>query len=207
MAIATAEQVRLMLPSLTGSLMDTDLDTLIARFDSLAAQFCGYPDSPGGTVGAARTIERTTYTFYLDGPTTTDPRILDLGVYPVSSVQSVYSDPLREYGSDTLVSSDDYTLIGDQGLLELSSTAADMWDTHYRAIKVSLTLGFDPVPRSIIQACALQVAHWWRGRGSIGQTSASQRGSSIQFSPNGLGLLPAVQALLSDFVLVGGSVG
>lgn len=207
MAIATAAQVRLYLPSLAGTAVDTELDTLVARFDSLAAQFCGYPDSPGGTAGASRTLERTTYTLYLDGPTTRDARVLDLGVYPVSSIQSIYSDPLRDYSSDTLVASSGYTLHGGEGLVELSSTASDVWDRGHRAIKASITLGFDPAPREIIQAAGIQVAHWWRNRPAIGQSSASQRGSSVQFSPTGLGLLPEVEALLSGFVLVGGSIG
>ena len=115
MALMTAAEARGYLPNIQGTAIDSELVTLIARFDAVAAQWCGFPDSPGGTVGAVQTLESASYVLYLDGPDPGDSSLLWLGVWPVTAIGSIYSDPIREYGSDTLVASSDYTLFGAQG--------------------------------------------------------------------------------------------
>ena len=205
MALMTAAEARAYLPNIQGTAIDSELVTLIARFDAVAAQWCGFPDSPGGTVGAVQTLESASYVLYLDGPDPGDSSLLWLGVWPVTAIGSIYSDPIREYGSDTLVASSDYTLFGDQGLVELSADSGESWSKRQRAIKATVTAGFSTVPSALKHAAGIQVAHWFRSRSVIGQKSVSQRGTST--TVQNLGLLDEVKQTLAAYVLTGGSVG
>ena len=202
MALMTADEVQVYLPALAGDAEDTTLDTLIARFDALAAEHLRFPDAPGGVVGASRTLEDSTYTLYIDGPDSQDPRILDLGVYPVVSITSIHADAIRAYGTDALVDSGDYTLFGAEGLVELTSAASSAWATGPRANKAVIVAGWTSIPAAIKHACGLQVAGWWKNRGTVGVRSTSQRGTSVQL--RALSLLPSVREALQPFVLMGG---
>ena len=204
MALMTAAEARLYLPSLTGTALDADLVTLIARFDAAAAEWCGFPEAPGGTVGAANTLESASYVLYLDGPDPSDSALLWLGVWPVTASASIYSDAIREYGSDTLVASSDYTLHGSEGLVELSADSGESWSTRRRAIKATITAGFSTVPSALKHATGLQVAHWFRNRGIIGQKSISQRGTSTTVQD--LTLLPEVTQILQSYACPSGSI-
>ena len=206
MALMTAAEARVYL-RISGTAEDTTIETLISRFDSLAAAWCGFPAAPGGAVAAPPTLESASYTLYLDGPTL-DPLTLDLCVRPVSAVASIYDDPLRAYGSDELVASGDYNLHGASGLVILTHDSTQgQWSTGYRAIKATVTAGWasGDAPTTIKHACGLQVAHWWRGRDSVGKTSVSQAGTSVSLRP--LTLLPEVMQALGPFMLMGGSYG
>ena len=205
MALMTADEVKAYVPALTGAAEDTTLDTLIARFDALAAEHCLFPGAPGGVVGAEKTLEDSTYTLYIDGPDPDDPRVLNLGIYPVVSVTSIHADAVRDYGSDTLVDSGDYTLFGAEGLVELTSTASSAWASGPRANKAVIVAGWATVPALIKHACGLQVAHWWKNRPTIGVRSVSQRGTTT--SMLALTLLPSTREALQPSVLMGGCCG
>ena len=205
MALMTAPEARVYLPSIGGTAIDSDLVTMIARFDAVAADWCGFPEAPGGTVGAAKTLESASYVLYLDGPDPSDSSLLYLDIWPVTAIASIYSDPIREYGAATLVAASDYTLFGAQGLVELSANSGETWSTRKRAIKATITAGFSTVPSDLKHAAGIQVAHWFRNRGVIGQKSISQRGTSTTVS--GLSLLPEVKQVLATYMLPGGSIG
>lgn len=206
MALLTAAETRAHLPQLAGTALDAELATLVAHFDAIAAEYCGFPASPGGTVGAARTLESATYTLYLDGPDPSDPSLLWVGVRPITAVSSIYSDPVREYGSGSLVASGDYTLHGGEGMVMMDWDSGDVWDSGSRAIKIAFTAGFSTVPAPIKRAAGLQVASWFKNRPAVGARNVSQQGTSIGYA-SPLELLPEVKQLLSGYVLAGGSIG
>jgi len=204
MAIMTATQAAAYLPMLEGAGEDTLLDTLIARFDALAAARLSFPAAPGGAANAARTLEDSTYTIYVDGPDPRDARVLRLGVYPVVSVTSVHADAVRDYGADTLVDASDYTLFGAEGVVELASSASSAWHTGARANRAIIIAGWTSLPADIQHACGLQVAHWWRNRATLGVRNMSQRGTSQGL--RSLALLPSVEQALEPHQLVGGAI-
>ena len=204
MALMTAAEARVYL-RISGTAQDADIEALIARFDAIAAGFCGFPMAPGGTIASPPTLESASYTLYLDGPTL-DPLTLDLGVRPVSAVASIYDDSLRAYEAAELVDSGDYTVHGASGLVILSHDSTQgQWSSGYRSIKATVTAGWSSgaAPTSIKHACGLQVAHWWRGRDSVGKKTVSQGGTSVSILP--LSLLPEVLQALGPYVLMGGS--
>ena len=144
MAVLDAATVREYLPSLTGTGEDTALDSLIARFGALAAQYLGYQPA---SVGGNPTVEDTTYTLYLDGD---GSKYLQLPITPVVSVTSLHVDIDRKYGSDRLVDSGDYELFGDEGLvlLKVDSTQGE-WDRGKRTVKAVVVAGFTTIPMPI----------------------------------------------------------
>ena len=174
MALVTAAEARLAIPALTSTGEDTNLDRLIDRAGAFMAAWCGYQPA---AVGGVPTLEDVAYTLYLDGPGGIE---LALPVGPLVSVASVYSDPLREYGSSVLVASSDYTLDGYRSLVILKeSSTQGAWDTGYRSIKITATAGFTTVPADIKQAAIQLIAHWWRLRRQAGKKSVSQEGGSV----------------------------
>ena len=197
MALITASEARGYIRTLTSTAEDTIIDTIIGRADGLMAAYCGFPAESG-----APTLESATYTHYLDGPA--HPREVRLPVWPVTSVTSIYDDPLLDYGATTLVSSGDYTLYGDEGLVVLNNTASWSWNTARRAIKATYVAGWSTAPNAIKHACALQSAHIFKHRDAIGSTSLSKAGGSATLSA--LGLLPEVKEALSPYRLTHGWV-
>ena len=174
MALVTAAEARLAIPALTGTGAASTLDTLIARAAAFLAAWCGYPPT---SAGGGATFEDSTSPMVLDGP---GGRELALPVGPLVSVTSVHSDPLREYGSDVLVASGDYSLDSYRSLVILDNDSTQgVWDTGYRAIKIVFVAGFATVPADIKQAAIGMVAHWWRLRRSAGKKSVSQEGGSV----------------------------
>ena len=134
MAIITAAQARLMIPQLTGTAEDTDIDTMIARADAVFGRWLGYPRASTSTQS---TVESTTYTHYLHGPMTTNKRAIMLPVRPVVSVTSVHDDTNLDYGSSFLVASGDYTIDTERGIVELNPDSTHGgWSRARRAIMV-----------------------------------------------------------------------
>ena len=178
MALVTAAEARLAIPALTSTGEDSNLDRLIDRAGAVLAAWCGYPPASAGGVA---TFEDATYTMVLDGPGGLE---LALPVGPLVSVTSVHSDPLREYGSDVLVASGDYTLDNHRSLIVLNDDSAQgAWGLGYRAIKVVFVAGFETVPVDIKQAAIAQVAHWWRLRRQAGKRSINQEGGTATLLP------------------------
>tara|TARA_Y100000310_G_scaffold27021_2_gene25718 strand:+ start:1108 stop:1704 length:597 start_codon:yes stop_codon:yes gene_type:complete len=198
MALITASEARGYVRTLTGTAEDPIIDTIIGRAGGLMAAFCGFPAESG-----APTMESATYTHYLDGPS--NPREIRLPVLPVTSVTSIYDDPLLDYGASTLVDSGDYTLYGDEGLVVLNNTASWSWNTARRAIKVTYVAGWSTAPNAVKHACALQAAHIFKHRDAIGSTSLSKAGGSANLSA--LGLLPEVRDALAPYRLTLSWVG
>lgn len=200
MALLTAAQARLYIPSLTGTAADSDLDLLIGRLHRVFAWYLGFMPNAAGNNPS---LETTTYTMYFDGP---GGQELRLPYIPVASITSIHDDPDRAYGSGDLVASGDYTLYGEEGLVILKNDAShSVWSTSKRAIKVVFVAGYATVPGPIVHAGGLQIAHWWAGRSHIGRTNVSQGGGSI--SIKSMELLPEVKEALAPYRMPQAFVG
>tara|TARA_R110000824_G_scaffold249220_9_gene438192 strand:- start:870 stop:1472 length:603 start_codon:yes stop_codon:yes gene_type:complete len=200
MALLDAATVREYIPALTGTAEDSQIESYIARFGALAAEWCGYP---AATVGGNPTFEVVSYTDYLDG---SGSKYLKLPVTPITGVTSAHVDIDRVYGSANLVASGDYDLFGDEGLLILKQTSVQgEWDAGTRTVKIIYTSGFSTTPMAIKHACAIQVAHWYSARSHIGKTSVTQGGGSASVAT--LELLPETRQALGPYRLASSFMG
>ena len=172
MAVITAAEARLLVPSLKGTTEDTNLNTYISRAESMLAGWLGF----GATAaGGAPTLEDVTYTRYYEGDLGGDT--LTLGIQPVASVTSIHDDPDWSYGANQLVASSDYTLDGETGIVHLNPLGGHGgFSTQKRAIKAVFVAGFATIPEHVKQAVAMQTAHLWRLRKEQGRESTSGAG-------------------------------
>lgn len=180
-ATVTASELRTAgIPGLTGTTEDTRLTALIARVDAQIAAWLGYtPASAGGSASAMT----ATYTDYLDGPDDDDASILRLGTWPIQSVTSIYDDANRAYGATTLVSSSDYELDAERGLvLALPTGAHASWTSSLRAIKVTYVAGYSTTPGWLYDATILECQHRLRTRAAGPVESVSRKGATMRLS-------------------------
>lgn len=181
MALISAAEARDYIPGLSSTGDDTRIGLLITRADHVLATYCRLPPYSAGQ----RSLVAQTYTLYLD---THGGRALKLPHWPVASITSIHDDPLLTYGSDTAVSSDDYDIYSDEGLVILTETATwGAWSEARRAAKVIASLGFATAPEQLKHAAGLLVAHWLQttipaaGRSSmtLGKGSAQVAGEPV----------------------------
>lgn len=196
MAVVTAAEVRAYIPTLSGDGDDSILDTLISRFDQVAAGYMGFPPQSSGAVS----IESGTYVEYLDGP---GGREINTTAKPVVSITSIYDDPDLDYtDSEDLIAASDYTLYGLEGKVMLDYNATDAaWSVGYRHIKVTYVAGYSggTMPNAIKHAACIQVAHWYAARSHIGRSNLSSQGQTVALKT--LELLPEVTKALQPYVL------
>jgi hypothetical protein len=183
MALMTAAQARVYIPTLTSTGEDTNIDTLIARADAAMASWCGYPPVIAATpvMGLTPTLEDQTYVLYNGRGglvRVLDSRHIQCDVWPVISITSIYDDTSEAYG--TAVTSTDYTLIdGNQGLIAYDADSGKAWADSgptIRNIKLTAVCGWATIPGDILQAAGLLVAHWWQLRHTQGRTNVSTAG-------------------------------
>lgn len=180
MALITASEAKLLVPALSGTGSDTDLDTLIARADSVMAAWCGYPSR---STGLDPTLEDQTYTLRLSGP---GGRDLYLPVGPIISVTSIEDDPNEAFdGSSYLVASGDYEVMlpsstdGERIRLKTSATHGAWSNTDAPVIKAVVVAGWATIPGGLKQATAMLVRHWWDLRQTQGRQVQTQQGSTV----------------------------
>jgi len=194
MALTTAALVRYYIPALTGNASDTELDILIARFDALAARFCGFP---ANTASVNPTLEDVEYRLYVDGP---GGRVLRSPIHPLVSVTSIYDDPLMTYGADTLVAATDYDGLSrlPAGIITLDADAVHgAWSEAEDAIKLTVVAGYETIPQDIVEACCQWVANKWMHRGLHGESSVAYNELNVSLTDKNDSLTPAVKAILA----------
>ena len=197
MALITAAQARLVLTALTGTVEDTNLDTLIAAIGAAFARWCGYPPS---SAGGNPTLESATYTRYLTGR---GGRDLALDVWPVTSITSIQDDSTLDFdGSTYLVGATDYAIQdGEHGVVRLTSAAAHgSWSTGKGQIKAVFVAGFATVPNDLAFAARLAVKNIYELRNRQGKSSSSMGETSESFRDEEL-LPTSVRALLGGYRL------
>lgn len=170
-----------------GASEDTILGYLIT---AVSAQFENHLD---------RYVESTSRTVYQD----VEPgqRVFSLRGYPVSSVTSVHNDIDWDFESSDLLDADDYTVLGDDGLLNVPRYTLAYGP---RALKVVYTGGmaadvatFDASYPAIETALWMQIAYSYDRRQFNADTSVSIAGSSTTFhTPE---LLPEVVGILRPY--------
>lgn len=161
MALITVEEARSYIPALRGTADDGFLTTLIDVAGETIASRLGWPST---TAGSAPSIESASRVFYVDGPSYYDPRTIRIPVRPVISITSIYDDPLHAFGSDTLVDSSEYDLLGTAGTVSVRGDASHSWSRADRSIKVTCVAGFSTIPARIKHQCGLLVRHWYANR-------------------------------------------
>ncbi len=187
MALPTAPAIRaLVLPQITGTAEDTFLGTQIVAASGALADWCLFPPA---TAGAAATLEATAHTFYLDGPSPSNPSILVTGYRPITTLTSVKQDTAGVWSYATTESSANYTLDGTNGLIYANPGTTLAWGSGLRYIQVVATVGFNTGAHSVLtQAIGLLVAHWLAVRKTAGVSNLGQGGSSVTIDEKGIPL-------------------
>lgn len=118
---------------------------------------------------------RTHTDIILDG---TGRDIVVLPQYPVTDVSELRIDVSREFGSSTVVDTDDYEYYEDGRLFYHSYFPLDR-----RCVKVTFTAGYTTVPYDLQQAIAETCAYMWKRLKSraIGTRSITADGVTTQF--------------------------
>ncbi len=208
-ALITAAEARLGLPGLSGTGVDTELDTVILRASELISRFCRFPEEAGDSPS----MGNRTYTHYLTGPSALEPRKLILPVRPVVSITSIEDDATWTFdGSSFLVASTDYDggLIKPSGEVWLEPSASHAWSTGPRNIKVVYVAGHGAatanIPELLKQAAVIVTKYLWDHPGMQGRSAVSRGGASATKDPAPVRLPLAAREALSQYRLVGGSL-
>lgn len=201
MALPTAAAIRaLNLPNISGTGEDTYLGTQIVAADVAIADACCFPKA---TPAAARTMEATAYTWTLDGPDRTDPRILRTGMPPITTLTSIKQDTTGVWAYATTESSANYTLDPETGTdiyANVGSTLA--WGTGLRYIQIVATAGYNVgAHAALTQAIGLLVSHWMAGRAPTPFLESQTMGGDAQTYARDAQLPPAVRALIAPYKL------
>jgi uncharacterized phiE125 gp8 family phage protein len=110
--------------------LDLTWDTLI---DSLIPQVEAYVDKVTN-----RVLAGAEHVDYYDGD---DSDALILEKYPVKSVTSIYIDPDRAYGADTLIASSSYSVYTKEGTIRFDVGISLLYG--FKAVKVTYKAGYD----------------------------------------------------------------
>lgn len=130
-------------------------------------------------------------------------RAIFLRGVPITSITSVYNDSEREYGSSTLISSDDYGYVGRTGevsfdyYLECGTEAVKI--TYTGGMAATAAAFVDAYP-DIAYATELQIAEDFRRRGIAGATAINLDGGSTSFVGQ-LKMLEHVREILDQHAL------
>lgn len=123
--------------------LDASQETEIERLISLATARCERY--------TGRTLAATDVTLQLDGDGT---QTLDLGQWPVNSVDAVRIDEDRAFGQDTEV--DDYVVISSRGHLHRDAR----WPRGVQTIQVEANVGYEQVPEDLEESIVQLVGYW-----------------------------------------------
>lgn len=119
---------------------DTLIENLISRVSDNIEKECG------------RTFHATDLTEYYDGQRL---GILLTKNFPINSVTALYDDPDREYGADSLLDSDDYTIYSEEGMIKLDG----LWFCGgHNNVKIQYNAGYSTIPTDLESACIKLVA-------------------------------------------------
>lgn len=107
-------------------------------------------------------LEQAAYTEYYNGDGTD---MLLLRHYPVSAITALYDDTDRVYGADTEISSEDFVLDENAGIIRLDGLT---FAQGLKNIKVVYTAGHSPVPEDIqLALIQLTVADYLEVAGAV----------------------------------------
>ena len=182
MSLVSVATVKEYLPEIQGSGADTALASLTDRVEESIARYLGFP-------GDTPILTSASVVFYVDAPMASDPSVLQLPAKPIISINSVHTDPNLIYGSDTSISSDDYTVDLVNGRIILLPTKGSRgFYSAFRANKIGATIGFQTevsgnAPDDLIHAICVWTSQLQRQKQTQGKYSVSQRGTTIKTAP------------------------
>lgn len=185
MAIVTAAEMRVHVPSLEGTEEDPVLEDLLDEAEGLLATYAGWPldDDNASVFGVS------TYTFFLDMPAFREPRALCICVHPMSVTTVEILDPLT--GLYTLLADTNYVVDEQQGIILLLPTATiTEWPHTYRGIKVVVEAGYAVASAALRMMIIATAKHLYQQRQVQGQSSYSHDGDSASLI-DGDSLIPA----------------
>jgi uncharacterized phiE125 gp8 family phage protein len=174
MPVATAAQLRDLLPYLTGTGEDTLLLSYIDRADAAIAQRLGFPTTGGG----ALTLASSSYTAYPDaengGRVSGDT--LRLTPWPVSAITTIHDDQRGAntvYDSGSLIAAADYELDGPAGRVYLVPVRVfGAFSSYRRRCRVVFVAGWATLPADLMQAVLMLAKHMYERRAQQGLVSA-----------------------------------
>ncbi len=197
MAMVTVSTLKQYLPEITGNNANTDLESLLDRVEAATARYMGWRKPKN--LASPRMLSAT-YEFFLDGPTYEDPQVLQIPMRPVQSITSIHSDIDRQYGSDTLIDSTEYTLDQYEGRVIMDPiVATDIFERGYRAIKVVCEAGFanSTLPADLEHGICVWASQLHRNKATQGKDSITQRAATISISAKNMP--PEIKEILAPF--------
>ena len=190
MSVATAAQLRDLLPYLTGTGEDALLLSYIDRADAAIAQRLGFPTTGGG----ALTLASSSYTAYPDPENggRVDSETVRLTPWPVSAVTTIHDDQRGgnvAYDSGSLVPSADYELDGPAGRVYLVPVRTfGSFSSSRRRCRIVFTAGWSTLPADLLQAVLMLAKHLYERRAQQGLVSADGK-TLAQVEPPEIGEL------------------
>lgn len=175
MPVITAARVRSLLPVLSGTGEDAELETLIDVADAQIAQSLGLSKPDSGT----RTLGSATYTLTHPDVTLPTARLVYLPLVSITAITSLHSSELQVFDSSSLISSDDYRLDSRTGAIRMKPTATDL-NINDGCVQVVAVAGWADLTTEdvLAQAVAMHTRHLWTLRRNQGQSSVSEGGGS-----------------------------
>ena len=191
--LASLTEVKAMLNATDSFPDDTVLTTILEKVSAAIESYLGRELEDTGS-------DATMY-FSGDGRR----RIFAVRRFPGVTVTSVHDSLDRSYGSGDLISSDDYAVHADEGLVEMEYPL----QPGVRNVRIVYSGGYEadeetgilPVPDPIKHACILQAAEVYRRRESMTETSVSNDlgTMSMPVTFDLMDLTPGVKRTLDPF--------
>lgn len=119
----------------------------------------------------------TSRTEYFDGD---GSDTLYVKAYPITTVTSLYVDPDRDYGSSTLIDTDDYSVYENEGTIK---TDGNLLAGGRKSVKLTYTGGYTTIPEDLQHAVKELVMFWYKRNTDkrVGVTSVSIGDKSITY--------------------------
>lgn len=157
----------------TGSDDDTLIGELIDGVEGMIEDYVGWE---------LFTVEAS-YTEYQNGM---GENRLTLKRWPASAITTLHDDLERIYGDDTLISSDDYTLHTDSGIIQLDGSL--ILSTGNLNVKIVYTAGYATLPPAALLARSMEVARFYhrQQQGGDGITQERQGSYSVSWEKEAL---------------------
>jgi len=151
-ALVTTTSLNSYLGISAGSAEETECELLINAASTLAA----HTTMRGLDNSDVSRFLSTSRTEYFDGD---DSDTLYVKAYPITTVTSLYVDPDRDYGSSTLIASDDYSVYNNEGTIK---TDGNLLAGGRKSVKLTYTGGYTTIPADLQNAVKELVMFWYK---------------------------------------------
>ena len=129
---------------------DADKENIIKYYINTASWFCNNETH--------RFLKTRTLTEYYSGD---GSNTLLTNQYPITTLTSVYDDPARAYGADTLIDSGDLVIMP-QDLACSIVYDGGSFESAVRNLKVTYIAGYITIPYDLQQACLEIIAYFYK---------------------------------------------